>query len=428
MKSALDIFSPDLYVDGVPHERFAVLRREAPVAWQSEPDGPGFWAITKHADVFRVLKDTATFSSAAGGTLVQDLPESDIRRAPDNLIAMDPPRHTQYRALINQSFTSRGLKQMEGYSERLVTSLLDELIERRRFDFVQDFAAKLPAAIILTMVGVPQQDQPLVSGWVWQLLAPDDPEFASSEQARAETGKAFMQYAHELAAERRESPRDDLLSLLMAAEVDGVKLSYQEFGTFFILLLAAGTDTPQLALCSALLALLKNPEQHALLRREPRLLASAVEESLRYEPPLMHFRRTATREVEIRGQRIRAGEKVVVWTVSANRDEEAFVNPERFDIQRSPNDHISFGHGPHFCIGNALARSTVRIALGECLRRMPELGLAGPVERLRSNWFNGLKHMPVSVDANRSEPRGTRAGDNGNKLSNSAARDERSLS
>jgi cytochrome P450 len=393
----IDILNPDSYLLDVPHDRFERLRREAPVFWHKEPNGPGFWAITKHADVLTVLKDAETFSSQVGGTQIADLPSTDIRRSPAVLAVMDPPRHTQHRALIAQSFTSKGLAQSEAYVSRLVAQLLNQVIERGSFDFIEDFAVKLPMAILLNMVGVPNSDQAQINDWILRLLATDDPEYQTSDAERGEIGQRFMEYAHALAAERRQSPRDDLLSLLMAAEVDGVKLSYEEFGMFFVLLLAAGTDTPRLILGSAMLALMQQPAERARLRQAPELIPSAVEEMLRLYPPLMHFRRTAVRDVELRGRQILAGQKVVAWIVSANRDDEVFVKPHAFQLERASNPHVSFGYGPHFCIGNALARMIAKTALGECLRRMPGLEIAGPVERLRSNWFNGPKRMPVTV-------------------------------
>ncbi len=397
MATDLDVFSPDLYTQEVPHERFERLRKHAPVHFHEEPGGPGFWSVTKYRDVVRVLRDAATFSSEAGGTQIPDLPVTDIRRSPDVLAVMDPPRHSRYRALVGQAFTSRGLMQMESYIQQLVGSLLDDVLARGAFDFVGDFSAKLPMAIILTMVGVPFEMQGTLNGWVLKLLATDDPEYATSEEERAAIGRRFMEYAHALAAERRKSPRDDLLSLLMAAEVDGVKLTYEEFGMFFMLLLAAGTDTPRLLISSGMLALMERREDRERLTRNPELLPAAIEEFLRFYPPLMHFRRTATRDTELRGQPIREGQKVVVWLVSANRDEDIFPHASSFDIGRTPNDHLSFGHGPHFCIGNALARMSARIAFTECLRRLRHLELAAPPERLRSNWFNGMKKMPVVV-------------------------------
>ncbi len=392
----IDILDPDAYIDDVPHKSFERLRREAPVFWHKEPSGPGFWAITKHEDVVTVLKDAATFSSQIAGTQIPDVPEGDIRRSPDLLAIMDPPRHSQYRALIGQSFTSRGLSRSEDHIRALTTELLDQVIERKEFDFVTDFAVKLPMAVILRMVGVPDVDHAKLSDWILRVLATDDPEFATTPDERGAIGGRIMEYAHNLAAERRSNPRDDLLSVLMAAEVDGAKLSYSEFGMFFLLLLGAGTDTP-LVLGSSILALMQNPAQRTRLREDPGLIETAVEETIRCYPPFMHFRRTALRDTQIRGQRIAAGEKVVAWLVSANRDEEVFESPHTFDVSRANNPHVGFGHGPHFCIGNALARRLAKIALAECVRRLPNLELNGSVKRLRSNWYNGPKRMPVVV-------------------------------
>jgi cholest-4-en-3-one 26-monooxygenase len=393
----IDILDPDLYAQAVPHERFARLRREAPVYWHAEPGGRGFWAITKHADVVQVLKDAATFSNEAGGVSIPDLPKEDIRRSPDNLAIMDPPRHTLYRTLIGQSFTSAGLARSEEFIRQRVAELTTEVMEKGRFDFVGDFAARLPMAVILKLVGVPSGDEAQLNDWILSLLATDDPQYAKTEAERMAIGKSFMEYAHALAAERRSSPRDDLLSLLMAAEVEGKKLSYHEFAMLFMLLLAAGNDTPRLLLASAMYSLIEHPDQCAMLRQDPSLVGGLIEEVLRYYPPFAHFRRTATRDCEMRGQRIAAGDKVVVWHVSANRDEEVFERPNEFDMARRPNDHVSFGHGPHFCLGNALARMSARVALSECLRRMGSLELDGPPERVRSNWFNGFKKMNVIV-------------------------------
>jgi cytochrome P450 len=347
--------------------------------------------------VVAVLKDAAIFSSQIGGTQIPDLPETDIRRSPDVLAVMDPPRHSKYRALIGQAFTSQGLSRSEAHTRALVSELLDQLVEREDFDFIADFAVRLPMAVVLHMVGVPGSDQRQINDWILRLLATDDPEFATSDDERAAIGQRFMEYAHAIAAERRATPRDDLLSLLMAAEVDGAKLSYAEFGMFFMLLLAAGTDTPRLLLGSTMLELMRRPAERDRLRKNPDLLPGAIEETLRFDPPLMHFRRTAVSDTQIRGQRIAAGQKVVAWLVSANRDEQVFERPHSFDVARATNPHVSFGYGPHFCIGNALARRLANTALAECLRRMPELELNGPVERLRSNWFNGPKRMPVVV-------------------------------
>lgn len=394
--SDIDIADPDLYAVGAPLDRYARLRREAPVFWHDEPGGPGFWAITKHADVVTVSKDWTTFSSLLGGIFIPDLPKDDGRASPDNLAVMDPPRHTQYRNLIGKSFTPNVISQMEPFIHERVSALLEPLIERGRFDFMEDFAMRLPMAIILRMVGVPAEDEAQLTEWIIKILTVDE-DFKVSDEEKAATTERFMAYAHDLAASRRGNPKDDLLSGLMAAEVDGVKLSYREFGMFFMLLLAAGTFTTRIVLGNGVLALIEHPDQRAKLIERAELFPSAVEEILRYCPPIVHFRRTATRDTELRGQKILAGQKVVVWYVSANRDEDVFANPDVFDIERKPNDHVAFGHGPHFCLGNALARLTMRVAIGQCLERMPNLEIGGQIERLRTNNFNGIRRMPVLV-------------------------------
>ena len=397
----LDILSPDIYAQGVPHERFERLRNERPISWHEEPGGPGFWAVTRYRDVLEVLRDAATFSSELGGTQIPELPRHDIRRSPDNLAVMDPPRHTQFRAIIGQAFTPSSTARMEGFIRERVVALLTKLGERGEFDFMDDFAAKLPMSTILQMVGVPTEDEAMLEGWIVTLLATDDPEYQTSEEERADTGRRFMEYAHALAASRREAPKDDLLSVLMAAEVNGTKLTYEEFGMFFMLLLAAGTHTSRLSIGNGALTLMDNPEQFARLRADPGLVRGGVEEILRLNPPLMHFRRTAKRDTELSGTKLSAGDKVVVWHISANRDAEVFTNPHGFDITRSPNDHLSFGYGPHFCPGNALARLSIRVSLEEVIKRMPTLEVCGRPERLRSNWFNGFKRMKVAVGRKR---------------------------
>ncbi len=396
MAFQIDILSPDIYLDGVPHDRFARLRKEAPLYWHEEPDGPGFWCVTKFRDVIAISKDTTTFSSTKGGQ-IEDLPPQDPKASPDMIVNMDPPMHTVYKSIIGQSFTPSVIAKMEPFIRSRMHSLLDELIPRGEFDFMDDFCAKIPMATILQMVGVPERDQFQIQRWVHHILTRDDPEFAlPAEELLAVVGK-FMGYAHELADERRRSPRDDLLSGLMAAEVDGRRLSYDEFGMFFILLLAAGSHTTFLALGNILQDLLENPKQWALLSQRPSLIPDAVEEELRFNPPITHFRRTATRDVDFNGAQIKIGQKVVLWYASANRDEEIFDAPNDFRIDRKCKDHASFGHGAHFCLGNALARLTLRIAVEIYVMRLSNLKCSAPQARLRSATFNGMKKMPVSI-------------------------------
>lgn len=391
----MDILDPELYVSGAPHDRFEQLRREAPVFWHDEPGGRGFWALTKHKDVVAAARDPGTFSSERGGTQIEDLPEGDMRVSPDVMANMDPPRHRRYRTLVSSAFTPKSVEDLKPYVRNLVSDIIDQAMAGGRCDFVADVAARLPATVIMKMVGVPEEDGPQVEKWVWQILTPEDPDFAGSPDDHLAITQKFMGYAHDLAASRRDQPKDDLLSRLMAAKVDGVQLAYEEFGLFFILLLAAGTDTTRHLLANGTLTLIEHADARRRLIADRSLLDGAIEEMLRFCPPLFHFRRTATKDCTVRGQKIAAGDKVVLFWVSANRDEEVFSNPHVFDIDRTPGDHVSFGTGPHFCLGNALARMQVRIAFDELLRRAPDLSLDGAVERLPSNWQNAIKRMPV---------------------------------
>lgn len=394
----IDILDPELYRHGVPHERFTRLRAMSPVYFHDEPDGPGFWAITKYSDALEVLRDAATFSSTVAGTQIPNLPPQDPRASPDVLANMDPPRHTAYRAIIGQAFTQSSIAQMEPFIRAHVAKLLDGVLARGTFDFMGDFASRIPAAVIFKMVGVPEQDEPLLSDWIVQILAADDPEYEVSDAYRADTTRRFLEYAAKLAASRRGTPQNDLLSRLMTAQIDGQKLSYEEFGLFFLLLMAAGTHTSSLSIGNSAQAFLTYPTEWRRVQRDPKLVAGALEEVLRFHPPLMHFRRTATRDTVMRGVQIREGDKVVVWHVSANRDEEVFDDAHRFDVSRTNNAHVSFGYGPHFCVGNALARLSIGIAVEEWVRRLPAMTATAPWERLRSNWLNGYKRMPVKVE------------------------------
>ncbi|WP_437675056.1 cytochrome P450 [Sorangium sp. So ce131] len=390
----VDILDPDLYLAGAPHERFALLRRQAPVYWHPEPAGRGFWAITRHADVARISRDPAAFCSGRG-LFIEDFPPGDMRANPDVMIMMDPPRHGRFRALVNKGFTPRVIQRLEGRVRELVNSLIDDALARGGCDFASDIAGELPLSVILEMLGVPREDQGQMLDWTTRFFGASDPEYGVTPDELKAVLHNMNAYAHKLAEQRRNAPRDDMLSLLMAAEVDGERLSYTEFGGFFNLLLTAGHDTTKNLLSNGMLTLLEHPDQRRRLLEDPALLPTAIEEMLRFTPPVYYFRRSAVRDTEIGGQRIAAGDKVVLWYVSANRDEEVFSDPQTFDVGRTPNEHLSFGVGPHVCLGLALARLEARVAFEELLRRLPEMELAGPVVRLRSNWVSGVKSMPV---------------------------------
>jgi cholest-4-en-3-one 26-monooxygenase len=316
------------------------------------------------------------------------------------MLNMDPPMHTRYRLLVNKGFTPRMVGRLEEQVRVLAGEIVDAVAGKGECDFVTDIAAELPLQVIAEIMGVPQEDRHLVFDWSNRMVGSEDPEYQHTEDGAMEASTELYAYAHELAAKRRASPQDDIISVLLQSEVNGEKLSELEFDLFFLLLAVAGNETTRNLIAHGMLALIEHPDQRARLLADPSLLPSGIEEMLRWGTPVMHFRRTAQRDIEILGQPVAEGQKVVIWYISANRDETVFPDPFRFDVGRSPNEHISFGGGgPHFCLGANLARLEIRVIFDEVLRRLPDMELAGPVQRLRSNFINGIKHMPVAFSA-----------------------------
>jgi cytochrome P450 len=390
----IDIADPEAYLGGVPHEQFAHLRREAPVFRHREANGPGFWALTRHEDIVRVARDPTTFRQAPA-LFIEDLPAGNLRDSPDVMINMDPPRHTRYRALVSRGFTPRIIQRLEGRVRDVVTELVDGFAARGTADFVQEFASELPMRMIVELMGVPRGEQPAVLDFSMRLFGAMDPDYEGGPQDLDALMRSIEAVAHRLAEERRREPRDDLLSQLVSAEVDGQKLSDAEIGGFFRLLLSAGHDTTKNLLSNGMLTLIEHPAERRLLQENPVLIPGGIEEMLRFTPSVLYFRRNVVRDTELRGQKIAAGDKVVLWYVSGNRDEDVFRAPDTFDVRRTPNDHLSFGGGGHFCLGASLSRLEARVAFEEILRRLPDLELAGPVARVRSNWILGVKSMPI---------------------------------
>ncbi len=390
-----DLVDPDRYLKGVPHDLFALLRAHAPVSWHEPGDGPGFWAITKYRDVVAVSRDPRTFSSARRSALYREATVSELAEMQLMMLNMDPTRHTRIRSLVNKGFTPRMVARLEPRIREVTARILDAVAPLGECDFVTSVAAELPLQVIAELMGVPQEDRHQLFTWSNQLIGFDDPEYATSPETGRQASLEVYMYANRLAAERRKNPGDDLVSTLVHAEVDGRKLTEMEFDLFFLLLMVAGNETTRNLISGGLLALLEHPDQKARLLADPSLIPSAVEEMLRWVTPVMHFRRTATADVEIGGQKIRAGEKVMLFYPSANRDEEVFPDPFRFDVARQPNEHLAFGIGEHYCLGANLARLEIRIMFEELLRRLPDIELAGAAVRLRSSFINGIKHMPV---------------------------------
>jgi cholest-4-en-3-one 26-monooxygenase len=398
LRPTLDLIDQALYeAGGPPYATFRQLRRECPVFWNPmDGDDGGFWAILRYKDVFGVSLDTKTFSAAKAGVILRDWKAEEYEVQKELLVNRDPPDHTRRRRLVSLGFSGKMMRNLEAHVRAVTREILDEVTPLGACDFVDRISAELPLQVIVEMVGVPKEDRRKVLEWSNKMIGFDDPEYAGAapEVGQMAAAELFM-YANELAEEREKRPTGDLVSLLMQAEVDGERLSRTDVSSFFMLLLVAGNETTRNLISGGMLALIEHPEQRARLLADRSLLPSAIEEMLRWVAPVNVFRRTATRDTEVGGQRIREGEKVALFYASANRDEAAFENPDTFDVGRHPNDHLAFGIGPHFCLGANLARLEIRVMFEALLERMPDVELDGTPERLRSYFINGIKRMPV---------------------------------
>jgi len=398
--SDIDLLDRDAFTSGVPHDWFTLLRREAPVYHHPEPDGPGFWVLTKYADIVAVGRDAETFSShqARGGVVgLEERPGAGEFEGGGNLmLTMDPPEHTRYRKLVNRGFTPRQMRMLEPHVRELSARIIDDVIERGECDFVVDVAAELPLQVIAEMLGVPPEDRHKLFEWSNRMIGSEDPEYLVSEAETQNAQVEMYMYANALAEDRRANPRDDIVTTLLNSEVDGDRLSETDFNLFFLLIAVAGNETTRNSIAHGVRALCENPDQYKLLVEDPALATPATEEIVRWATPVMYFRRNVTRDTEIRGHEIAAGEKVAIYYISGNRDEEVFDGPFTFDIRRDPNEHIGFGGGgPHHCLGANLARMEIRLLLEEMARRMPTIELTAEPQFLRSNFVAGIKHMDV---------------------------------
>jgi cholest-4-en-3-one 26-monooxygenase len=388
----------DTWAEAVPHEAFELLRRQAPVFRHPEPDGPGFWALTKHADVVHVSRDTATFSTERGGTFIDDQTEESLAQLRLSILNMDPPKHNRYRRLVSRGFTPRVIGNLVDAIDQRAKRIVDEVVDRGECEFVEDVAGKLPLEMICEMIGLPEADWARMFELSNRLVGFDDPEYRASPEDGAAAATEIYGYCDQMAAERRARPRDDLMSVLVHAEVDGERLDDLELNLFFVTLVVAGNETTRNLINHSMLALIEHPGEAERLRRDPDLWPSAVEEMLRWGTSIHNFRRTATRDTEVRGQPIAEGDKLVLFYMSANRDEEVFADPYRFDVGRTPNDHVTFGGGGvHYCLGASLARAQIGALMRQLVERIDigSVELTGPPRRLRSDFVNGIKHMPV---------------------------------
>jgi len=406
--SDVNLTDPDLFQRGTPHEMFKLLRKEAPVFWHPESNGSGFWTVTKHADLRDVSKNPMLFSSERQGAIMRDPLPQDLPFVQSIMLSMDPPRHRQYRGLVNKAFSPRMINNMHGRIRAMVTRIINGVIERGECDFVEDIAALLPLEVICEMMGVPEEDRRSVYAIGNRMVGFDDPDLqpdgkvAEMNDGQAASAEMFM-YAGHLLEKARTHPADDLATALVNAELDGQRLSDTDFNFFFLLLVIAGNETTRTVTSNGMLALIEHSDQLRDLRNDPSLLPSAVEEILRYAPAVHNFRRTVTTDTTLRGQRLKANDKLVMWYPSANRDEEVFANPDVFDIRRHPNDHLAFGIGEHFCLGANLARMELNEIFRGIVTRIHDVELTAAPRRLRSTFINGVKEMRIRFRAGRIE-------------------------
>ena len=400
----LDVIGPDTYAEnGYPHAAWKRLRRESPIHWFDLPDGVGFWAVTRRADVVSISKQPKRFQNGPRLAVFEGGgPPEGPRTFVRHLLNMDPPEHAKFRRVASGWFTPRAIQRRREEVERITRELLAEMAgdgEERSADFVGDLTAPVTLSVLAEMLGVPREDWRMMFQWTNQIAGAADPEFnvtdgepfESVEKARNELFTYFMK----LAAERRAAPRDDMVSVLANAEIDGGPVPTLELLSYFLLLVVAGNETTRNAASGGLLALIENPGELAKLRRDPGLVDSAVEEIVRWTAPVIQFCRTPVEDEVLHGKRVRAGDSLCLFYPSANRDEEAFEDPDRFRVDRHPNPHLGFGIGEHFCLGANLARLELRVIFRELAERLEEVSLDGPYERMRSSFLGGVKRMPI---------------------------------
>lgn len=408
-----DIYSPDSYAAGTPHDVLDAMRAEAPLAWQDTPDGGGYFAILTHEAVVDASRDPAIYSASTGGVVLEDLDEQSMAAMRGMLLAMDPPRHSAHRKPLAPSFKARVIGEMEDRIRTICTTIFDDLEADGGaaidVDFVHDVTARLPSQVMGELMGLPEGDWMAIHHMAERNTSGQDPDFVDPDEDPDAPSASFQMigYGMKLAASRRDvEPTEDLTTILLESPIADVDddgnpieryLSDLDFGMFFVQLVTAGNDTTKTMLSSGLHALLDHPEQLAAVRADSSRLAGAIEEILRWANPLHYFRRTATEDTVLAGQQIAAGDKVALMYSAANRDPAVFENPHAFDISRSPNPHLSFGIGGHFCLGAHLARLEGKVFFEELFKRFTTMEITGDPIRVRSNLNNGLKRLPIRL-------------------------------
>jgi len=408
-----DLLDPQRYATlGYPHEIWSRLRRESPVHWCEPLELVPFWAVTRHAHIHEISSQPEIFENGKGIVpATKEVAERIARgeRGPfdmmQTIITMDPPKHRKYRKVASPYFTPQALNRIDAIVQASAKRLVNRLYESQRngegtCDFVTEIAVAHPLRILASMLGVPEADEPTILRLTQQLFAGDDPEFARSEADRDEAFRALgielLTFFMKIIGDRRSSPRSDLASLLANAKVDGAPMGDIETLGYYLIVFTAGHDTTRNSLAGGMLALIENPAEREKLRRDPAgRVADAVEEIVRWTTPVNYMMRTAARDYELAGTKIRAGDRLLLFYASANRDEEVFADPFSFEIERHPNPHLGFGTGEHFCLGSHLARRSQRALFGELVGRLEEVELAGPPQRLAASFVAGVKHLPM---------------------------------
>ncbi|MDI9951405.1 cytochrome P450 [Rhodococcus sp. IEGM 1305] len=397
-----DLGSPDAYIHGVPHEVFADLRRHEPVAWIEEPagegfaGGPGFWAVTRYDDVMTVSKNPDIFSSHKGASFLRDQRPQDLAALQQMMLNLDPPDHSQMRSIVSKVFTPKMVRGMLDSIADHARAIVDALPDDGEIDLVEHVSAEMPLRVLADVLGVPSEDRHLLYDWTNRMVGLDDPSYGGREAFLSAFIEMFK-YSNAHTKAKRAEPGSDVWSLIVNAEVDGARLSTEELNRFFQLLVIAGNETTRNLLTGFVLTLSEHPDERSKLATDPALLPKAIEEVLRFHSPVMQFRRTVTRETELGGKQLHEGQKVVMFYVSANRDEAQFDDPDTFRIDRGAANHLAFGAGTHFCLGNSLARLEAKVLLETLFARFPHWQVTGPPDRFRSNFINGIKKLPVHL-------------------------------
>jgi cholest-4-en-3-one 26-monooxygenase len=395
-----DLTDPDLYARRVPQEEFAALRRAAPVRWNPQPSDmgffdDGFWAVTRHRDVVAVSRDSDTWSSYANGAIIR-FPSGNTREQVELqrviMLNIDPPHHTKMRQIVSRGFTPRSIGNLREVLTDRARKIVTDAVRKGSGDFVTDVACELPLQAIAELIGVPQEDRHKLFTWSNDMVGYDDPDYeGDGETAAAE----ILGYSMLMAEDRRACPREDIVTKLVNAQVDGDELTTDEFGFFVILLAVAGNETTRNAISHGMLAFLDNPDQWEIFKAQRP--ETAVDEIVRWATPVTVFQRTATLDTELGGQEVKQGQRVGLFYRSANFDEEVFDDPEQFNVLRSPNPHVGFGGtGAHYCLGANLARLEIDLIFNAIADAMPDISRTGDPQRLRSGWLNGVKRLPVS--------------------------------